>query len=63
MILIKKFIGSEIQISEPFKATIKVVDENIDFLLKLKMNHLFENDNDTDKPTIKPRSVNTTGKK
>lgn len=63
MMLKKEFIGSVVTIADPIKISIEVREENIDLLLKFNLNHLFENDNNSDNVDIKQGSVNTKGKK
>lgn len=63
MMLKKEFIGSVVTITDPIKISIEVREENVDLLLKFNLNHLFENDNNSDNVDSKQGSVNTKGKK
>ena len=63
MKLKKEFIGSVVTITDPLKISIEVKELNAELLLKFKLNHLFENDNNTDNIDSKPSGTNVKRKK
>jgi len=63
MKLKKEFIGSVVTITDPLKISIEVKEENSELLLKFQLNHLFENDNNTDDINSEPSGTNVKRKK
>ena len=63
MKLKKEFIGSVVTITDPLKISIEVKEENSELLLKFQLNHLFENDNNTDDINSEQSGTNVKRKK
>jgi hypothetical protein len=59
MRLKKEHIGSVVTVNKPFKIDVLVCEDNAALLIKLKQTHLFEHDNDRQKPKRKQSKVNT----